>query len=161
MEMSSDNIDREEPGEWCSVEVISEEFLYQKSSQQLTAILYEGCIQHLDDAVAFINGKKYLDANEKLKQANDILHRLGTGLKYEAGVIAEQLDTLYNYMANRLIEANMKKDVTIIQEVKQMLETISSAWNEAMTNAVDQPVKRAVQQRLSSYEQNIATIPIK
>lgn len=143
------------------MDFISEELLYQKSSQQLTAILYEGCLQHLDDAVTAINDRNYLEANEKLKKATDILHRLGVGLKYEAGVIAEQLDTLYNYMSNRLIEANMKKDIEIIQEVKKMLQTLSSAWNESLTKKNSQPVNRTFQKQLTSYERNIATIPVK
>ena len=50
-----------------------------------------------------------MDANKKLQKTNDILHRLGAGLNYEAGIIADQLDTLYNYMADRVIEGNNKE----------------------------------------------------
>ena len=49
-----------------------------------------------------INGKNLIDANKKLQKANDILYRLGAGLNYEAGIIADQLDALYNYMAERI-----------------------------------------------------------
>ena len=54
---------------------------------------------------------------KKLQKANDILKRLGVGINYEAGIIADQLDMLYNYMADKLIEANLKKDPEIIKEV--------------------------------------------
>lgn len=142
------------------MDFMSEELLYQKSSQQVTAILYEGCLQHLDDAVRSIEDKNYMQANKSLQQANDILHRLGIGLKYEAGVIAEQLDTLYNYMANRLIEANMKKDVTIVKEVQKIIQTISDAWHTSLEKKDVQITKKSTQKNLASYEQNVRTMPI-
>ena len=71
---------------------------------------------------------------KKLQKTNDILYRLGAGLNYEAGIIADQLDALYNYMADRVIEGNMKKDITIIQEVLSISERLAGAWNEAMKN---------------------------
>ena len=39
---------------------------------------------------------------------------------------------LYNYMAAKLIEANLKKDPSIIKEVIGILEDISQAWNETL-----------------------------
>ena len=62
-----------------------------------------------------------MEANTKLQKVNDLLERLGAGLNYEAGIIADQLDTLYNYMANQVIEGNLKKDTAILQgSVKNM-----------------------------------------
>ena len=60
--------------------------------------------------------------------------RLGAGLNYEAGIIADQLDALYNYMAEHTIEANRKKDTTMIQEVLSIAERLAEAWNTAMKN---------------------------
>ena len=74
-------------------------------------------MNQLRDAIEDIKGKNLIDANKKLQKANDILYRLGAGLNYEAGIIADQLDALYNYMAERTIEANRKKDPAMIQEV--------------------------------------------
>ena len=39
---------------------------------------------------------------------------------------------IYNYMADKLIEANLKKDPSIIKEVIRILEDISQAWNETL-----------------------------
>ena len=69
-----------------------------------------------------------------MQKTNDLLYRLGAGLNYEAGIIADQLDALYNYMAERVIEGNRKKDIAIIQEVLSISERLASAWNEAMKN---------------------------
>ncbi len=90
---------------------------------------------------------------KKLQKANNILQRLGVGLNYEAGIISDQLDMIYNYMADKLIEANVKKDPSIIKEVIGILEDISQAWNETLKK----PVKPITQnrQRAMAYEKNI------
>jgi flagellar protein FliS len=111
---------------------ITEELIYQKSPQELTAILYEKFIHNIDEAVIAIQHRDYYTTNEKIKQCNDILYRLGTGLTYQAGIIAEQLDILYNYMSDRLIVANFKKDMFILCEVQQMMKKLSNAWNEVL-----------------------------
>ena len=113
---------------------ITEELIYQKSSQEITSLLYETLMNQLRDAIEDIKGKNLIDANKKLQKANDILYRLGAGLNYEAGIIADQLDALYNYMAERTIEANRKKDPTMIQEVLSIAEKLAEAWNTAMKN---------------------------
>ena len=86
----------------------------------------------LEEAIENINSKDYVIANQKIQKANDILERLGVGLNYEAGIIADQLDMMYNYMAGKLIEANLKKDTAIIKEVIKILEDISQAWSQAL-----------------------------
>ncbi|MEC1068213.1 flagellar protein FliS [Priestia megaterium] len=80
---------------------ITEELIYHKSPQELTAMMYEKFIQNIDEAVIAIQHNDYFIANEKIKQCNDILYRLEIGLTYQTGIIAEQLDTLYNYMSER------------------------------------------------------------
>lgn len=135
------------------MDLLSEDMLYQKSSQELTALLYEGLIMNLEEAIEYIHAKNYLDANKKIQKANDILERLGVGLKYDAGPIAEQLDTLYNYMANLLIEANLRKDISIIQTVLKLIQPIAEAWNEILKKQVH--TQSNVTKKVLAYENNI------
>nr|WP_256243298.1 flagellar export chaperone FliS [Bacillus sp. V3B] len=132
---------------------LTKEMIYQKSSQEITALLYEACLTSLEEAIENINSKDYVLANHKLQKANDILQRLGAGLNYEAGIIADQLDMIYNYMADKLIEANLKKDPIIIKEVIRILEDISQAWNESLKK----PAKQITQnrKRAMAYEKNV------
>ena len=58
------------------------------------------------------------------------------GSKYEAGPIAEQFDTLYNYMASQIIEANLRKDQLLIKNVLKLIEPIAEAWNEIVRKQV-------------------------
>ena len=113
------------------MEFLTDEWIYQKNSQELTSLLYEGLIDLLNKSIEDIKDKKYIDANKKLQKTNDILYRLGAGLNYEAGIIADQLDALYNFMAERVIEGNKKKDITIVQGVLSITERLASTWNES------------------------------
>ena len=133
---------------------ITEELIYHKSPQELTAMMYEKLIQNIGEAIIAIQHSDYFTANEKIKQCNDILYRLGIGLTYQAGIIAEQLDTLYNYMSERLIMANFKKDTFILCEVQQMMKKLSNAWNEVLKATPNTSSFR--KNKLSSYEQHIS-----
>ena len=139
------------------VEFLTDELIYQKSSQELTSLLYEVLINNLNTSIEDIKEKRYIEVNKKLQKTNDILHRLGAGLNYEAGIIADQLDTLYNYMADRVIEGNMKKDIVIIQEVLSISERLAGAWNEAMRN---KPAKTQshIRKKTNAYEQNVMVL---
>ena len=136
--------------------LITEEVLYQKSPQELTALLYEACLDNLDEAIENIENKDYILANVKLKKANDIVWRLGAGINYEAGIIADQLDMLYNYIAGKLIDANLKKDISIIQEVKTIVEELLAAWTVSMKEKTPK-INTGLRQKTLAYEKNIMT----
>ena len=136
---------------------MTEELVYQKSSQEITSLLYETLMNQLRDAIEDIKGKNLIDANKKLQKANDILYRLGAGLNYEAGIIADQLDALYNYMAERTIEANRKKDPTMIQEVLSIAEKLAEAWSTAMKNKPS-TAQNHLRRKANAYEQNVMVL---
>ncbi|MEK3798564.1 flagellar export chaperone FliS [Peribacillus sp. FSL H8-0477] len=135
------------------MDILTKEILYKKTSQELTALLYEALLDHLEAAKLLIIKNQFLKANEKLQRCNDILQRLGVGLKYEAGPIAEQLDGIYNYLAKQIILANRKKDYVLIEEVLQVLVPIVQAWNKAMKMNHAAPSESA--RKLSTYESQI------
>lgn len=131
--------------------MITKEALHKKSPQEITALLYEACYTNLEKAITYINDKEFIDANFHLQKASDIIERLGAGLNYEAGIIADQLDSLYNYMADKVIEANYTKNVDTIKEVMKILNEIMTAWNEAMKKNIDvQP--KTLKQKANAYE---------
>lgn len=136
---------------------MTEESLYQKTSQELTQLLFGALEMNLVRASDAIYGERLTDANLFLQRCNDILQRLGVGINYEAGIIADQLEHIYNYMAERIIEANLKKDVSLIEEVQRLLRLITGAWQEAQQKmqAEPQTVKNAVKRRINAYEQDL------
>ncbi|RNB92648.1 flagellar export chaperone FliS [Brevibacillus fluminis] len=135
---------------------ITEESLYQLTSQELTLLLYEALQKNLVRASDAIHGGRLTDANLFLQRCNDILHRLGVGINYEAGIIADQLEHIYNYMAERIIEANLQKDVAIIEEVQHLLKQIADAWKEAVQKAQAQTqAAKTIKRRINAYDQDL------
>lgn len=140
------------------MEALTKEVIYKKSPQELTALLYEGIIDNLEQAIDLINKKDFIKANSKLQKTNDILNRLGVGLKYEAGPIGQQLDVLYNYMADQIIHANLKKDTGLLREMIGIIEPISQAWNEILKKNISLTQSTTVK-RVSAYENSIMRVP--
>ncbi|WP_428909644.1 flagellar export chaperone FliS [Niallia sp. Krafla_26] len=136
---------------------ITEEVIYQKSSQEITALLYEALMNQLSGAIDDIKEKKLIDANKKLQKSNDILYRLGAGINYEAGIIADQLDALYNYMADNVIEGNRKKDIAMIQQVLSIAERLAEAWSTAMKTKPS-AAQTNLRRKTNAYEQNVMVL---
>ena len=58
-----------------------------------------------------------------------IVDGLRSFLDHDAGgELAGNLDNLYEYMSRRLLEANLKDDVAILDEVSELIREIRSAW---------------------------------
>ena len=135
-------------------QIFTNEALHKKTPQELTALLYEACITNLEKSINSIENKEFLDANIYLQKSIDIVHRLGAGINYEAGIVADQLDALYNYMANKIFEANYEKNIEKVNEVIQIITELMTAWHEAMKKNVDIP-PRVLKQQTNAYEQTV------
>lgn len=115
-------------------------YQYQQSSvftatpEELTLMLYNGCIKAIRFAGVSIDDKNYEKANYYICKAEAIIRELRNTLdmKYE---ISENLYNLYTYFLNRLIEANIKKDKSILEEVLRFVEEIRDTWSQAMKDA--------------------------
>ena len=51
------------------------------------------------------------------------------------GQIAQDLERLYNFMAEQLVKANMHNSKEALQSVQKLLETLHGAWKEAVAQA--------------------------
>ncbi len=106
------------------------------SPAKLIELLYMKAIDVLKEAEELIKEKKYVEANEKIKRAQDIVVELNLSLDIEkGGQIAKNLRALYNYLFQRLIEGNVKKDINALKEVRGFLEDLLETWREVMKRA--------------------------
>ncbi|WP_052947789.1 flagellar protein FliS [Aneurinibacillus tyrosinisolvens] len=101
----------------------------------ITSLLYKKLLQKLDAAIMLLPQRRYLEANRAMQYCNDIVTRLGFGIKYEAGVMADQLELLYRYLFDQIHEANMKKDIQMLKEVRRIVRELDSVWTLAMNQA--------------------------
>jgi flagellar secretion chaperone FliS len=138
-----------------TVEFLTKELIYQKSSQEITSLLYEAIIDTTKEAIEDIKERNYIDVNQKLKKVNDLLERLGVGLNYEAGIMADQLDALYNYMAELVIKSNINKDIEGLKEVIAITEELYAAWRSALKTKSTPSNRQQLLKKTNAYEKNV------
>lgn len=98
---------------------------------ELVLLLYEGCIKFCNIAKTAIEKKDYYETNENLKKAQAIIRELQCTLNFDYEV-ANDFNNIYNYLLPRLIEANIKKDINILEECLEHLRTLKDTWKEIM-----------------------------
>ncbi len=98
------------------------------SSEKLVLMLYDGAGKFIKQAIKAMENCDIQTANNNLLRSQDIISELMANLNYEAGPIAQQYYTLYEYMHYRLVQANLKKDIPDAKEVLEMIGELRSAW---------------------------------
>lgn len=115
-------------------------YQYQQNSimtatpEELTLMLYNGCIKGIRLAKLGLEDKDYEKANLYMCKAQAIIRELRATLdmKYD---ISQNLYDLYTYFLDRLIEANVKKESAILDEVEQFVADLRDTWAAAMKDA--------------------------
>ena len=98
---------------------------------RLIVMLYEGAIKFLNSAIAAIKEKKYDEANNNIIRAEDIVTELLVSLDYEkGGDIAKKLASIYIYINQQLLEANITKTIQPIEVVVQLMMDLKESWEQ-------------------------------
>jgi len=105
------------------------------SKEQLLLMLVEGAVKFCKIARQAIVDKDVKKAHESLVRTQDIFSELMVSLDTTQGEWAEQLFRVYAFIKEKLIEANMRKDVEIIDEILPLIEDINETWKEAYKRA--------------------------
>lgn len=114
-----------------AAERYSSEAVYSASSRKQFILLYERLLVDLDRAdLAFASG----DLNkihEALRHAQDIVHLLMTSLREDIWPGAVTMRELYGFALGKLVQANLTKDVTLLEDAASILRPIGETWREA------------------------------
>ena len=98
---------------------------------EVLLLLYEAAIKNLRQAQERIAERDYAAKGILISKALDIISELSASLNVEkGGDLARNLHSLYFYCSSRLLKANLKMDVTVIDEVIRILDGIRSAFAE-------------------------------
>ena len=101
---------------------------------ELTLMLYEGAIKFVNKAIMSIEKDDVMGAHNNLMKTQRIIEELRASLDHKYPV-AKEFDTVYEYILRRLVEANIKKDKDILEEVLEHLRTMRDTWKEVMKKA--------------------------
>lgn len=101
------------------------------SPAELTLMLYEGAIKFCNIAEVAIEQNDIQKAHTNIVKTQRIIDYLRQTLdmKYK---VAEDFERIYVYLSKRLVEANMKKDKAILEEVNEHLRSVRDTWKEVM-----------------------------
>ncbi|MCM1335238.1 MAG: flagellar export chaperone FliS [Bacteroides sp.] len=94
---------------------------------EIVVKLYDEAERQINRSIAYIEQKNYEEANKGLQKSQDIVNALRSVLDMSIP-ISKQLDALYDFFNRQLITANVKKDITILQELLPMLAELKDAF---------------------------------
>ena len=115
------------------------------SPAELTLMLYDGAIKFCNIAVVGMKEKNIEKAHINLTKVQNIISEFRATLntKYE---VAKDFENVYKYLYDRLVEANIKKDPEIVEEVLEHLRTMRDTWKQVMDIVAKESKNKAKQQ---------------
>lgn len=103
----------------------------QSTPGELTLMLYNGCIKFLNQAKKGIETNNIELRNTNIQKAQAIIREFMTTLDKSIPV-SESMYDLYEYMNNRLMEANIKNDAGIVEEVIGYTTEFRDTWKQVI-----------------------------
>jgi flagellar secretion chaperone FliS len=100
------------------------------SPHRLIQMLMEGALEKINVARAHMLSSQLGEKAQNITWAISIIDGLRISLdKEQGGDIAQNLEDLYDYMVRQLIQANLKNEPAILDEVTDLLLQIKTAWD--------------------------------
>ncbi|GAE31554.1 flagellar export chaperone FliS [Alkalihalobacillus hemicellulosilyticus] len=111
--------------------------VYKKNSMQtaspgeLTLMLYNGCLKFIKQANKAIEENNVEARSHSIQRAQDIIRELMVTLKMDSEA-SENMMRLYDFILNRLIEANVKNDVKALHDAEELVIQFRDMWKEVI-----------------------------
>ncbi|ENC25172.1 flagellar export chaperone FliS [Escherichia coli] len=104
------------------------------SQQQLVTMLFDGVLSALVRARLFMQDNNQPGKGVSLSKAINIIENgLRVSLDEESkDELTQNLIALYSYMVRRLLQANLRNDVSAVEEVETLMRNIADAWKESL-----------------------------
>lgn len=104
------------------------------SQQQLVTMLFDGVLSALVRARLFMQDNNQEGKGVSLSKAISIIDNgLRIGLDEESlDELTQNLIALYSYMIRRLLQANLRNDVSAVEEVETLMRNLADAWKESL-----------------------------
>ena len=105
---------------------------------RLVAMLYDKAVASLKAAVQAIHKDEIEVRWKNSHRAREIINHLFMTLDLEkGGEIASNLEALYAYMLQRLLDVDVKNDARAAEDVIELLEPLRASWSELARTSAD------------------------
>lgn len=101
------------------------------SPGELTIMLYNGCLKFITKAKHAIDVNNYEEKNTNIQKTQNIVRELMVTLNMDYE-ISKNMMVLYEYINQRLTEANMKNDSSILVEVEGLVVEFRDTWKQVI-----------------------------
>jgi flagellar secretion chaperone FliS len=101
------------------------------SPGELTLMLYNGCLKFINLAKQAIQSEDIQAKNTNIQKAQNIVQELMVTLNMDLEV-SKNMMSLYDYMNRRLIDANIKNDTAILDEVEGLVTDFRDTWKQVI-----------------------------
>jgi flagellar secretion chaperone FliS len=102
------------------------------SGHRLIQLMLDKCMQHIELSKTYILSHDIPKKAQSLAKAQDITDYLRLCLNHEdekARKLSELLEALYVYLQKNLVQANIKNDISSLNEAKKILSNIKEGWD--------------------------------
>lgn len=105
------------------------------SATQLITMLLDGAIERVAKAQGHMERGELAEQGEVIGKAIDIVASLDSFLDHDkGGEVSKTLESLYDYIVRQLYQANLKNDVSVLEEVASLLTEVRAGWVESTKN---------------------------
>lgn len=108
--------------------------VYTAPRDKLLLSLFDGAIRFCNQAKKALAEKKIEETHHYITRVEAIMVELMTSLKMEYE-FSQTLYSLYDYVYRRLVEANLKKEEALLDEVLDLLTELKKLWTEVAVKA--------------------------
>jgi flagellar secretion chaperone FliS len=96
---------------------------------ELVVMCYEKALEMIRSAKRFYEEKEFEKKGKALEKALEVINALQSNLNMEkGGQIATNLQAIYIYLTRRLLEGDIRKDLTAFDEALRILSELKEAW---------------------------------
>ena len=105
------------------------------SPAQLITMLLDGALERIAQAHGHMERGEVGKQGELIGKVIDIVASLDSYLDHDTGAdVSATLESLYDYMVRQLYQANLRSDVSVLQEVASLLTEVRAGWVESTKN---------------------------
>lgn len=98
---------------------------------EITLMLYNGCLKFIRQAKTAIEQANIAEKNTNLQKAQNIITELMITLNMDLEV-SKNMAIMYEYINHRLLEANLKNDLEILNEVETLVTDFRDTWKQVI-----------------------------
>lgn len=104
------------------------------SPGELTLMLYNGAIKFINQGIEAIEKNDNQGAHNAIMKAQAIIQELRVTLD-EGYDVSKQMDVLYVFVEDCLIEGNMTKEVKKLEDAREIVREFRDTWQQVLKTA--------------------------